>query len=131
MELAPKVAVTMMLAIIPTFIAISQGTVWVSTTKSSMTEVGMYDVENVDVNTGIMGKSYPVINAKNQRIRLNQSYDTKAWVTVSDSYDNNLKSKIEVYGKIDNTKKGDYEIRYVVRNRYGLKTTKKIRVIVD
>lgn len=113
-------------------ITLSCVTGYVVSTKVSMeNSTSFYDNDVQNVNDLILGKSYPVITATNQHVRLNSDFNTKSWVRVNDAQDGDITAKVEVYGKIDKTKKGDYEIRYVVRNSYGLKTTKKIRVIVD
>lgn len=132
MRLSVKEGVLMIIALISIGISIAGFFVWQTTATASITNATKpYAFNMVDVNSSILGKAYPVITAENQRIQLNAEYDPMTWVQANDAIDGNLTSQVAVYGEINNHIKGDYEIRYVVRNSYGLKTTKRIRVIVD
>lgn len=132
MELAPKQGVSILLPILSlSFILLGVGSYMATTKVSAENATAYYDNGIQDVNNVVRGKSFPVITASNQRIKLNESFNPKSWVKVTDVQDGVITSHVEVYGKIDNTKKGDYEIRYSVRNSLGLRSEKKIRVIVD
>lgn len=132
MNISIRESVLMIIASISIGISIAGFMVWQSTAKAVITNATTsYQHDMVEVNNSIAGIDYPVITANNQRILLNAEYDPMTWVQAQDSIDGDITDQIAVYGEINNQVKGDYEIRYVVRNSYGLKTTKRIRIIVD
>lgn len=132
MRMAVKESVIMIIAILSIGMSIASFMVWRSTANVVISgATSSYTNEMVEVNSSILGIDYPVITAENQRIQWKSDYDPMTWVQANDIRDGNLTSSVAVYGEINNQIKGDYEIRYVVRNSYGLKTTKRIRVIVD
>lgn len=132
MEITSRTAALLMIALLSITLCVVSLPIFTERTGNNMeAATAYYDDPNHDINDVVRGKAFPVITAENQRIRLNQNFDPKAWVKVNDPQDGNITSRVQVFGSIDNTKKGDYEIRYSVRNSYGLKTVKKIRVIVD
>lgn len=132
MRMSVKESVIMIIAIISVGMSIACFMIWRSTAKVAISDAtSSYTYDMVEVNRSILGIDYPVITAENQRIQWKSDYDPMAWVQANDIRDGDLTSNVAVYGEINNQIKGDYEIRYVVRNSYGLKTTKRIRVIVD
>lgn len=132
MELAPKTASSIALAILCISIGLGMTGIYKANTKQSLMDAtAFYDDGVQDINSAIRGKEYPVITAENQRIELHEAFDPKTWVNAQDIQDGDITSHVDWYGVIDNTVKGDYEIRYSVRNSFGMRTEKKIRVIVD
>lgn len=132
MELAPKTATSIMISVLSASIIMGGFQVFRQTTGTSMENATtVISQENLDVNESIRGKQYPVIVAENQRITLNFPFDPKSYVSATDPQNGTITNKVESYHDVDVTTKGTYEVRYVVRNSYGLKTVKKIKVIVD
>lgn len=132
MELTARASGLLVLTLLTFLIGASSIPLFINRTGSNMEKAtSFYDQNIQDINATVRGKQFPVITAKNQRIKLNETFDPKTWVKVTDPQDGTITNRVEVFGTINNKKKGDYEIRYSVRNSYGLKTEKKIRVIVD
>lgn len=132
MELAPKIATSLAISMLSISIGLGMIGTYRTSTKQSLTNTtAFYNDDIQDINSVIRGKQYPVITAENQRIELNESFDPNLWVIAQDTQDGDITSKVEWYGTINNQLKGDYEIRYSVRNSFGMKTEKKIRIIVD
>lgn len=132
MELSVKTSAGLMFALMACSSAAAQFFIWQETTNASLHEAtDFYQEEKVDVNDCIKDIAYPTIQAVNQRIARNEDYDASAWAQASDARDGDITAALDVYGSVDNTQQGEYELRYVVRNSHGLKSTKRIKVIVD
>lgn len=132
MELSTKVAASIMI----TVLSVSAGVIGAASWRTSSVEAinsGTPYMEKsvVNVNYLLKDKKPPVIAADNQRVVVNTRFDPKEHVVVTDAQDGDITSKVQVYGSVDVDTKGIYDIRYVVWNSYGLKSEKKIRVIVD
>ncbi len=132
MEVSSKVSAGLMFTLMACTGALAQFLVWQDTTHSSFHEaMDFYREEKVDVNDHIKDIAYPTIQAVNQRIALHEEFDPSTWAQAHDAQDGDITEALDVYGNVDNTQKGEYELRYVVRNSYGLKSTKHMKVIVD
>lgn len=132
MELTGRAASLLVLTLLSLILGISSVPTFIESTRNNMqVATSVYTEQNPDVNVVIRGKSFPVITAINQRITLNATFDPMEWIEVTDIQDGDITSSANVYGSVDNTRKGTYELRYSVRNSFGLKTDMKIRVIVD
>ena len=53
------------------------------------------------------------------------------YVSAKDGAGNDISHNIEVYGKVDTSIKGGYDIRYAVRDQYGIFNDKTVTFIVD
>ena len=74
----------------------------------------------------------PVINASDRYLSVGDKFDVKSSVSASDKEDNNLTEKIVVtYNNVDTTKAGTYKVIYEVKDSFGHKVTKEIKVIVE
>lgn len=132
MEISSRTAALLLLTLLTLSIGIISIPVFITQTGTNMEVASdFYADPSHDINTSIANKEFPVITAENQRIALNEEYDPMNWVSVLDAQDGDITSNVNVYGEVDNATKGDYEIRYSIRNSYGLRSTKKIRIIVD
>lgn len=89
------------------------------------------ETQQVDINKPILGKSYPIIEGTNLRVKLGIDFDVKERIRAYDYQDGDLSNYINTYGNVDTNRKGVYTIRIVVQNSLGLKTVKHIQVIVD
>lgn len=132
MELSVKTSTVLMITLLAAGSAVGEFALWKKTSHTSMNQAtAFYQEEKVDVNTYVHGKEFPNINVENQRVRLQESFDPRSWVKIQDAQDGDITSAVEIYGNVDTSTKGEYELRYVVRNSYGLKSSKRIKVIVD
>ena len=74
-------------------------------------------------------KDAPILEAEDVTIEIGQDYQMLDWVTVYDSYNQNLPIEI-TNSTINNQLPGTYEVTYSVTNDFGLSTTKTILVHV-
>ena len=74
----------------------------------------------------------PVIQASNQTIKINTTFDPLKGVSASDAEDGDLTSKIVVTNNtVDSSKSGTYEVTYEVEDAAKQKTTKTVQVSVS
>lgn len=132
MELSIKLSASMMIAMIAAGSAVGEFVLWREANQASMQNAtAFYQDQKIDLNTYVHGYAFPEISVENQKVRLQEAFDPKSWVRVMDAQDGDITNAVAIYGNVDNTIKGEYELRYVVRNSLGLKSTKRIKVIVD
>lgn len=132
METSVKISSALLFSIMAFASAFLGFQVWMTTTKASMQDAtSFYGIDKQKINTDIQGKAFPVLEVENQRILLGDSFSAMDIVHANDLEDGNLDDQIDVYGEVDNQIKGEYPLHYVVRNHYGLKSEKRIKVIVD
>lgn len=132
METSVKISSALLFSLMACISAFVGFQIWLTTTKASMQESTIFyaDTEQT-VNTSIQGKQFPILEVENQRILLGDSFSALDIVSARDIEDGDLHAKIDVYGEVDTNTKGEYVIHYIVRNHYGLKSEKRIKVIVD
>lgn len=83
------------------------------------------------IKVTVKGNAAPVINATDQTILVDSSFDPKKDVTAQDSEDGDLTNKIEVIENTVNNKiVGTYKVVYKVTDSKNKSTTKEIKVIV-
>lgn len=132
MELSTKVAVSIMFSVLSASAGMIGAVTWNESNKIALdTNTPYVEKSVINVNHLLKDKKPPIIEVENQRTAQNSVFDPYAHVQVNDAQDGDISNQVEVYGSVDTTIKGVYEIRYVVRNSFGLKAEKKIRVIVD
>jgi len=132
MELSAKLVAGLVFALLACGGAVGQFFLWRENSCASMQDATQYYQDHkVDVNNYIHGIEFPKIYAENHRIALHEPVDLLAWAHAEDAQDGDISDRINVYGTVDNTTRGAYEVHYSVRNSYGLKATKKIKVVVD
>ena len=86
----------------------------------------------VEKTIKIVDKEKPVLTLKNGdslMIILNNEF-TEPGYEANDNYDGDLTNKVEISGKVDITKEGEYNIKYTVSDSSGNKTVTKRKVIV-
>ncbi len=104
-----------MLAVI--MIMLTTLTVWNASNTQFMTSMLMVGKqEQIDVNAPIRGKDYPVIKAKNIRIKKGEELDLRDYISAEDKADGDISNRLEFYGEVDTQTKGIYKVRCVVRN---------------
>ena len=132
MELSVKVSAGLLLALSAAMSASAQFVVWNDMTGDSLHDAtDFYQEERIEVNPNLQEITFPQIAAENQRLALHEEYDALSWASAVDEQDGDISANISVYGYVNTAQKGTYDLRYVVRNSYGLKDSKQIRVIVD
>lgn len=132
METSVKISSALLFSLMACISAFAGFQIWLTTTKASMQEsTTFYADTKQTVNTSIQGKQFPILEVENQRILLGDSFSALDIVSARDIEDGDLHAKIDVYGEVDTNTKGEYVIHYIVRNHYGLKSEKRIKVIVD
>lgn len=132
METSVKISSALLFSLMACISAFVGFQIWLTTTKTSMQEsTTFYADTKQTVNTSIQGKQFPILEVENQRILLGDSFSALDIVSARDIEDGDLHAKIDVYGEVDTNTKGEYVIHYIVRNHYGLKSEKRIKVIVD
>lgn len=132
MELSIKTSTTLLISILTCGIVISGAGISNQINKDAMSfAMQGFSAEKVSINDVVLGKSFPSITAENQRIRQYDSFQPLQYVKAMDAYDGDVSNQVQAYGKVDESIKGEYEIRYVIANSYGLKSEKKIKVLVD
>lgn len=91
------------------------------------------DVPNeVGTNEVITKKQKPNITViKSTVIKKGIVFDPLQYVKAIDGVKTDITSIVQVYGIVDTTKKGTYDIRYTVRDTYGLFSDKKVTFVVD
>lgn len=82
-------------------------------------------------NTVLKQTEKPTIVCKISRIKKGEVFKPLSYVTAKDANGKDLTSTIEVFGNIDTTKKGSYDLRYTVRDQYGIFNAKTFTFIVD
>lgn len=100
-------------------------------TQYTMVSTNFFNAQQLQVNEKILHQSYPIIEVENQRIKQGQVFDGKKHARAYDHKDGDLRDQLEYYGNVDTKQKGIYIVRYVVRNRFGLKSVRHIQVVVD
>lgn len=86
----------------------------------------------VEKTIKIIDKEKPVLTLKNGdslMIVLNNEF-TEPGYEANDNYDGDLTNKVEISGKVDVTKEGEYNIKYTVSDSSGNKAVTKRKVIV-
>jgi hypothetical protein len=73
----------------------------------------------------------PVIHIEDKTLTVGDTFDPKKDVTATDAEDGDLTDKIEIDGKVDTSKPGEYEVTYTVTDSQGAKFTKTITVTVN
>lgn len=108
----------------------------------NMTKAGTYKVvysvtdqhgktTTKEIKVIVVANASPVINAKNQSIMINTSFNPLTGVTASDAEDGDITKNIKVTKNNVNTKSiGTYEVTYEVVDSASNKTTKTIQVEV-
>ena len=132
MELHVKMASSMMLALIGLAGSMKGYQVWQENTSIQANEkLAFYETSVVNVNEHLQTIRPPHLEVEHQRIALHASFSPLSIVTAYDDIDGDLQDEIRVYGEVNTQEGGDYILRYVVENSYGLKTQKSIHVLVD
>lgn len=132
METSVKISSALLFSLMACISAFAGFQVWLTMTKDAMQDVTVfYGNTKQHVNATIQGKSFPILEVENQRILLGDSFSAMDIVTAHDIEDGDLSKHIEVYGEVNVQEKGEYALHYVVRNHYGLKSVRNIKVIVD
>lgn len=109
--------------------------------KVDTSKKGTYEIEYTYKNQSIK-RTVDVLDNKQMVMNLNGSEDTyvkqnqdyiESGCHVIDQKEGNLTSKVQISGKVDTTKVGDYEIVYYVKNKDGVLCSKKriVHVISD
>lgn len=105
---------------------------WLITNKENWnSSINGMEKQQLDINKTLQGKSFPVIECKNMRVKIGKYYDPKTNIKVLDNQDGNISDQVQIYGSVDINTKGVYKLRVVAVNSYGLKSVKNIQVIVD
>lgn len=86
-------------------------------------------ISNITFTTDNINK-YPVINASDIILTKGEAYDLKNNVTVTDTEDGDLFSKLVIDSNINIKVAGTYEVTYSVVDSYGNKTVKTVKAIV-
>lgn len=124
------------LQMLPIFLSLSimmgTFTTWIHTNRKVMnTATENMKVQNIEIHKELANKSFPVIKGNNIRIKKGASFTPSTYISALDIQDGDISNRINIYGEVDTSKKGVYKIKCVVKNSYGLKTTKYIQVLVD
>lgn len=130
METSLKVSAAVLFALLAGGTAIVEGSIWHEAQSKLMDKQTHYDERRIDVNSYLHGRRFPTITVENQQLAQHDSYDPYDWVQVYDEQDGNLTAHVKVYGEVDTTKVGIYELRYEIINSLGLKSSKRIKVKV-
>lgn len=105
------------------YYSISNQTAWINTNISSSKGSLTYTLDKLN--------QAPIINADDQILLINETFNPLDEVTAYDSEDGDLTKKIKVKSNNVNTKIiGEYQVVYEVTDSKGLKTTKTITVNV-
>lgn len=132
MDTSLKISIPFVLSVLICSIMVLAANLWShANTQYISASTAFFGHQQLQVNDQILHQSFPVIEAKNQRIKQGQEFDCKRNVRAYDQQDGDLSAKLEVYGYVDVHKKGLYVLRYVVRNSIGLKCVRHIQVLVD
>lgn len=132
MELNTKIAASMMFALLGSMCSVKGYQVWQETTSTHANEqMAFYGDAVVHVNDQLQSMKPPTLEVQHHRIRLHETFSPMDIVTAYDEIDGDLQANIRVYGEVHTDVAGDYILRYVVENSYGLKTQKSIHVLVD
>lgn len=123
-------------AMFPVFIAVISATVLVIAWR---TTCGMYVNESMkqsesvqlNVNAGLIGKSYPAILGENIRIKKGSIFVPTEHIKCQDAQDGNITGAIRFYGSVDTRTKGVYKLKCVAVNSLGLKTVKYVWILLD
>ncbi len=83
------------------------------------------------INVKVIKNEFPVLNASNRTIKLNDKFNYLSGVSASDIEDGDLTNKVTYSGVVDTTKVGSYEITYTVKDNDNQTTTKKITIKVE
>lgn len=94
------------------------------------TDSNKYQYGYVKVSDFNITNTQPVINASDQTININTSFDYKRGVTASDKEDGNLTSKITYTGEVNTAKAGTYKITYKVTDNSNFSATKTVNITV-
>lgn len=87
--------------------------------------------QQISLRTDLQTASKPEIIVSNQRVPQNVAYDVRKTIKAIDAVDGDISNKIQVFGNVNTSKKGRYEIRAQVENTKGLKAYKNFYVLVD
>ena len=113
----------------------------IDTSNIDLTKLGTYAIKyyiiykekkyETERHIKIVDNTPPTIklNGKNITILVNEKYVEPGYV-VTDNYDSDLETKIEIINEIDNTKPGKYKITYKVADNSGnaTETTREVTV---
>ncbi len=132
MELVTKISISLIIRLLVVGLGFGMFMAWMITNQSFMnSSLSIQSKKQLSVNSTILNREYPIINAKNKRIKKDEQFDIKTHVTATDPLDGDISKSLSFYGDIDASKKGIYKVRCVVRNSAGLKTVKYVQVVVD
>lgn len=132
MEITTKQTVSMF----PVFIAIMSATVlmiaWQATCGVYVNEsLKQSESVQLNVNVGLIGKSYPAILGENIRIKKGSTFVPTEHIKCQDAQDGNITGTMKFYGSVDTHTKGVYKLKCVAVNSFGLKTVKYVWILVD
>lgn len=131
MDTAPKQTIQLLISLCIFGVMIVYVLSWGVVNRNYMKSLlNVGEKEQIVTNNTLIGKSYPVIKAKNLRIKQNDEFDVRDYVSALDG-ELDISDHLLFYGDVDVTTKGIYEIRCVVVNEVGLKTVQTIQVVVD
>lgn len=86
---------------------------------------------NLATNKVVSQMAKPVLTVKSTTIVKGSTFNPLQYVQAKDSQGKNITNQVEVFGNVDTTHKGMYDIKYVVRDSYGLFTKKVVTFVVD
>ena len=83
------------------------------------------------INVKVVKNELPVLNVNSRTIKLNDDFNYMTGVAASDLEDGDLTSKVTYEGVVDNTKIGNYEVTYYVKDEDNQSVSKKITIKVE
>lgn len=132
MDILYKVIIPYSLSIMMVMVGFSLFSSWMLANRTYMdSSLTIMEVAQLRINGGLIEQAYPSIHAKNMRIRQGTHFDIRSHIRANDVVDGDITQDIEVFGNVDTNKKGIYELRLVVVNSFGLKSVKRIQILVD
>lgn len=132
MDTSLKISVPLLLGVAICFVMLLCVGIWnVANTQYTVASTNFLKEQQLQVNEKILHQAYPIIEVENQRIKQGQLFDSKKNARAYDHIDGDLSDQLESYGEVNTRLKGMYTVRYVVRNRFGLKCVRHIQVLVD
>lgn len=100
-------------------------------TKRSSDVVQEDPKSTVGSNSVLLEKTKPSLTILNTWIQKGTQFNPLQYVKALDSQGMTITDQVQCFGDVDTSKKGKYDVKYIVRDKYGLLTKKIVTFVVD
>lgn len=89
------------------------------------------EIKEVGNNEVLKQTKKPVLSCKTNKVAKGATFHPLSYVSAKDASGKDITKEIEFFGNVNTMKKGSYDIRYTVRDQYGVFSAATFTFIVD